>query len=69
MKKRKTFAKATKELREQLGSRKVLLEGDRKFMASFDSSKLSFEYDALIRARADADVGIVLKLANAHNVP
>ncbi|MBT7864750.1 MAG: hypothetical protein HN763_00125, partial [Opitutales bacterium] len=58
MKKRKTFGKATQELREQLGSRKVLLEGNRKFMASFDSSKLSFEYDALIRARVDSDVGV-----------
>ncbi len=38
-------------------------------MASFDSSKLSFEYDALIRARADKDVGIVLKLANEYKVP
>ena len=69
MKKNRSFAKATQELLKQLGPRKVLLEGDKKFMASFDSSKLSFAYDALIRPRADKDVGVALKLASAHGVP
>ena len=60
--------KGTSELLKSLGPRKVCREGDRKFMASFDSSKLSFEYDALIRARSKrmckpASVG------NRHRIP
>ena len=38
-------------------------------MASFDSSKLSFEYDALIRARSEKDVQTSLRLANRHRIP
>jgi len=38
-------------------------------MASFDSSKLSFDYDALIVARTEKDVGEVLQLANRYKVP
>ncbi len=67
--KTKRGAAATKQLRTLLGPRKVLLEGDRKFMASFDSSKLSFEYDALIVARSEKDVGETLRLANRHKIP
>ena len=38
-------------------------------MASFDSSKLSYEYDALIRARSEDDVRETLKLANKYKIP
>jgi len=69
MKTKKKYARATRQLLSSLGPRKAILEGDRKFMASFDSSKLSFEYDALIRARSDKDVESVLKLANRYEVP
>ena len=61
--------KGTSELLKSLGPRKVYREGDRKFMASFDSSKLSFEYDALIRARSEKDVQTSLRLANRHGIP
>ncbi|MCH6255565.1 FAD-binding protein [Puniceicoccaceae bacterium K14] len=54
---------------EALGNRKVVTEGREKYMASFDSSKLSFDYDALILARTEKDVGTVLKLANEYKVP
>lgn len=69
MKRSNTVKKATTLLREALGSRKVILEGTRKFMASFDSSKLSFEYDALIRARSENDIRETLRLANKYRVP
>lgn len=61
--------KGTSELLKSLGPRKVYREGDRKFMASFDSSKLSFEYDALIRARSEKDVQITLRMANRYRIP
>ena len=61
--------KGTSELLKSLGPRKVYREGDRKFMASFDSSKLSFEYDALIRARSEKDVQTTLRLANRYRIP
>ena len=61
--------KGTSELLKSLVPRKVYREGDRKFMASFDSSKLFFEYDALIRARSEKDVQTSLRLANRHGIP
>ena len=61
--------KGTSELLKSLGPRKVYREGDRKFMASFDSSKLSFEYDALIRARSEKDVQTTLRMANRYRIP
>ncbi len=69
MKREKLNTKATKLIRDRLGPRKVVLKGERKFMASFDSLKLSFEYDALILARSEKDVGETLKLANEYGVP
>ncbi|MCH2387637.1 MAG: FAD-binding protein [Opitutales bacterium] len=61
--------KGTSELLKSLGPRKVFREGARKFMASFDGSKLSFEYDALIRARSEKDVQTTLRLANRYRIP
>ena len=66
---KKKHVRATKDLLAALGSRKTIIEGHRKYMASFDSSKLSFEYDALVRARSDRDVETTLKLANRYGVP
>ncbi|MBC2607797.1 FAD-binding oxidoreductase [Pelagicoccus albus] len=60
---------ATDKLVEQLGARKVKLEEDEKYMASFDSLKLGFAYDALVLARTEKDVGTTLKLANEYGVP
>ncbi|EDY81905.1 FAD linked oxidase, C-terminal domain protein [Verrucomicrobiia bacterium DG1235] len=54
---------------ELLGPRKVKLEGNEKYMASFDSMKLSFPYEALVVARSEKDVGATLKLANEFGVP
>lgn len=62
-------SEATARLQEALGRRKVKTEGGEKYMASFDSGKLSFPYDALVKARTDKDVETVLKLANEYEVP
>ena len=69
MTRKQIVKKATDRLRKTLGSRKVITVGDSKYLASFDSSKLAFDYAALVIARSDRDVGIVLKLANEYKVP
>ena len=69
MKKGESNARGTSLVFKRLGHRKVFLSGERKFMASFDSSKLSYEYDALIRARSEDDVRETLKLANKYKIP
>ncbi len=66
---RKNHSRATSELLKLLGPRKVFRDGERKFMASFDSSKLSYEYAALVCTRSDTDVEKVLRLANRYSVP
>ncbi|MDQ8184552.1 FAD-linked oxidase C-terminal domain-containing protein [Pelagicoccus sp. SDUM812002] len=65
----KTRQQATDQLLDTLGSRKVKLEGNAKYMASFDSLKLAFAYDALVLAQSEKDVGTTLKLANEFGVP
>lgn len=47
----------------------MLTDEETRFAASFDSSKISFLPDAVIRPRKEADVGVVLTLANAAGVP
>lgn len=64
----KTPPSATAALKRRLGGRVDTSEKGR-FAASFDSSKISFLPDAVITPRAEADVGIVLELANRHRVP
>ncbi len=60
---------ATESLATALGRGKVKTEEGEKYMASFDSSKLSFAYDALVLARTEKDVETTLRLANEHRVP
>lgn len=60
---------ATEKLVEALGSRKVKREGLEKYMASFDSMKLAFPYEALVVARSEKDVETTLKLANEFKIP
>jgi glycolate oxidase len=59
---------ATARLRRQLGA---IVRTDRAALweASFDSSKLSFLPEAVIKPRQAADIGPVLGLANRHRVP
>lgn len=62
------FAKATAALRRALGA-KVRTDAASLYAASMDGTKLSFPCEAVVRVKAEADVGVVLALANKHGVP
>jgi glycolate oxidase len=59
---------ATRQLKRRLGAR-VDTTPEGCWAASFDSSKISFLPVAVITPRAEADVGVVLTLANKYRVP
>ena len=62
------FARATTELKRRLGN--VVVTDDASLAAaSFDSAKIPFRPDAVIRVRKEDEVGIVLELANRYRVP
>jgi glycolate oxidase len=63
------FPAATQRLRRRLGTRTVATDQTSCFAASFDSSKISFLPEAVIKPRRDEDIGIVLELANQFRVP
>jgi glycolate oxidase len=63
-----SFSAATRQLKRRLGA--VVRTDERaRWEASFDSSKLSFLPDAVVKPRRTAEVGVVLELANRHRVP
>ncbi len=62
-------AVATRLLKRKLGARIVLTDTAALHEASFDSSKILFDAAAVIRPRRDADIGVVLTLANKYRVP
>ncbi len=64
----KTPAQVTASLKRRLGVCVDTTEKGR-WAASFDSSKISFLPDAVITPRREADIGVVLELANKHRVP
>ena len=64
----KKIAAATALLRRRLGPRVAVTE-EARFAASFDGSKLSFLPAAVISPRREAEIGVVLMLANEHRVP
>ena len=63
------FTSATNQLKRRLGARVVRTDAASRREASFDSSKILFDAAAVIRPRKEADVGVVLELANKHRVP
>jgi len=63
------FAPATRLLKRRLGASVVATDPKSCFEASFDSSKISFLPVAVVKPRQEADIGVVLALANAHRVP
>ncbi len=59
---------ATAQLKRRLGAA-VRTDRRARWEASFDSSKLSYLPEAVVKPRRAADVGVVLALANRHGVP
>src|SRR4051812_31481747 len=59
----KISAQVSVSLKRRLGAVVDLSEKGR-WAASFDSSKISFLPDAVITPRREADIGVVLELAN-----
>ncbi|MDB6168569.1 MAG: linked oxidase domain protein [Verrucomicrobia bacterium] len=64
-----TFRFATLQLKRRLPPSVVSTAEAALFEASFDSSKISFPPEAVIKPRKEADIGVVLALANRHRVP
>src|SRR5262245_54469532 len=60
---------ATRQLRRRLGAGRVRTDAAALAAAGFDSSKIAFAPEAVIHPRTEADVGVVLALANRHAVP
>jgi glycolate oxidase len=65
----KRFAAATASLQARLGARVVLTDEPSRDAAAFDSAKIPFQPAAVIRVRKEADIAVVLELANLHRVP
>lgn len=65
----KTFSAATAQLKRKLGSRVVRTDEEALREASFDSAKIPFVPQAVVRVRKESDVGVVLDLANKYRVP
>ena len=59
---------ATRQLKKRLGP-SVDTSPDGCWAASFDSSKISFLPEAVITPRQEAEIGVVLELANRYRVP
>src|SRR5258708_6142747 len=59
---------ATRQLKKRLGT---CVDTSRAgcWAASFDSSKISFLPEAVVTPRREADIGVVLELANQHRIP
>ena len=64
----KPTAQVTATLKRRLGACVDTTDKGR-WAASFDSSKISFLPEAVITPRKEADIGVVLELANQHRVP
>jgi glycolate oxidase len=65
----KSHRAATSALQRRLGARVVRTDDAARQAASFDSSKIPFLPDAVVFPRQEADIGVVLVLANRHGVP
>jgi len=64
-----SFRSATLKLKRRLGPRVILTGEAALFAASFDSSKISFLPEAVIKPRKEADIGVALELAHRYRVP
>jgi glycolate oxidase len=64
-----SFAGPTSQLKRRLGGNVVFTDDTSLNAASFDSAKIPFRPEAVVRVRKEAEVGVVLELANRHGVP
>jgi glycolate oxidase len=65
----KSFVSATAALKRRLGSQVVFTDAASLDVASFDSAKIPFRPEAVVRVKKEADVGAALELANRFRVP
>ena len=65
----KQFSAATRALKRKLRRGVVVTDAPALYEASFDSAKIPFRPEAVLKVRREADVGGVLALANRHGVP
>jgi glycolate oxidase len=65
----KSHPAATAQLKRKLGPKVVHTDEAALRYASFDSVKIPFMPEAVIHVRREADIGVVLALANKHRVP
>jgi glycolate oxidase len=65
----KSHSAATTALRRTLGPKVVATDPAALDAASYDSAKIPFRPEALVRVRKEAEIGTVLRLANQHGVP
>lgn len=65
----KQYSAATAQLIRKLGKRFVRTDEASLQEASFDSAKIPYRPQAVIRARQEAQIGAVLELANRMRVP
>lgn len=65
----KRFPAVTQLLQRRLGTKTVLTDEAALAAASFDSSKIPFLPEAVVKVRKESEIGVVLTLANKHGVP
>ena len=64
-----SFARANRLLCRRLGPKAVATDAASLLEASYDSSKISFMPEAVIKPQTEADIGVALVLANRCGVP
>lgn len=64
-----SHARATSRLKRRLGATVVATDAASLREAGFDSSKILFHPEAVVRVRKEEQVGVVLELANQLRVP
>jgi glycolate oxidase len=62
-------AQATRLLQRKLGARVVRVDVASRDAAAFDSAKIAFRPEAVVKVTKEAQIGVVLALANRHGVP
>lgn len=64
-----THPAATAELLATLGDRRVFLDRETRLAHAHDNTRLAFLPEAVVKPADEDDVGVTLRIANAHGVP